>query len=156
MALSVKRRIFAEEYVANFGNATQAAIKAGYSQKTARSQAQRLLTNVDVQEYIKSLTAEMNNERMMSVEEALSISASIARGQPQPFEYKEYDSENNEIITFEKKAISAAVKERNQALEHIYKANMAFEKPEDGKNAEAIDWAEMVAEAEQELGAADG
>ncbi len=30
------------------GNATRAAIKAGFSKKTARSQGQRLLTNVDI------------------------------------------------------------------------------------------------------------
>ncbi len=30
-------------------NATQAAIRAGYSKKTAKQQGQRLLTNVDVQ-----------------------------------------------------------------------------------------------------------
>ena len=36
------------------GNATQAAIQAGYSEKTARSAGQRLLTNVDIQSAIRS------------------------------------------------------------------------------------------------------
>ena len=40
--------LFAQEYVVDF-NATKAAIRAGYSEKTARSQGQRLLTNVDIQ-----------------------------------------------------------------------------------------------------------
>ena len=48
MALTPKQQRFVEEYCKNGFNATQAAIKAGYSEKTARSQGQRLLTNVDV------------------------------------------------------------------------------------------------------------
>ena len=39
-------------------NATQAAIRAGYSKKTAKSQGQRLLTNVDIQGYLKKLLEE--------------------------------------------------------------------------------------------------
>lgn len=39
-------------------NATQAAIRAGYSEHTARSQGQRLLTNVDIQEALAELQAE--------------------------------------------------------------------------------------------------
>lgn len=45
-------RIFAQEYIINF-NGTEAAIKAGYSEKTATVQASRLLTYAKVQEYIK-------------------------------------------------------------------------------------------------------
>ncbi|MEI5991430.1 hypothetical protein A5881_002965 [Enterococcus termitis] len=154
--LTEKQRAFAEEYVLNFGNGTQAAIKAGYSKKTARVIAKENLTKPNIQEYIKKITAQANQERIMSVEEALSISAAIARGQPMKYEFQEFDPETNEVVNAEKKAFSAGIKERNQALEHIYKANMVFEKPEDSKNADAIEWAEMVAEAEQELGAADG
>lgn len=47
--------IFCQEYVVDF-NGTQAAINAGYSKKTARSQGNRLLTNVDIQSRIKELT----------------------------------------------------------------------------------------------------
>ncbi|KMS59145.1 terminase [Novosphingobium barchaimii LL02] len=43
-----KQRRFAAEYLVDL-NATQAAIRAGYSAKTAKQQGQRLLTNVDVQ-----------------------------------------------------------------------------------------------------------
>ncbi len=45
--MNEKRRRFVEEYLIDL-NATQAAIRAGYSEKTARSQGQRLLTNVDI------------------------------------------------------------------------------------------------------------
>ena len=45
--LSPKQKRFVEEYLIDL-NATQAAIRAGYSAKTAKQQASRLLTNVDV------------------------------------------------------------------------------------------------------------
>lgn len=47
MALNLKQEIFVSEYLVS-GNATQAAIKAGYSADTARAQGSRLLTHVDV------------------------------------------------------------------------------------------------------------
>ena len=52
MALTDKQRLFCEEYLIDL-NATQAAIRAGYSERTAAAQAARLLTNVKVQEYIQ-------------------------------------------------------------------------------------------------------
>lgn len=48
MALTPKQALFVKEYLVDL-NATQAAIRAGYSQKTAYSQGQRLLKNVEVQ-----------------------------------------------------------------------------------------------------------
>jgi len=46
--LTPKQQAFVLEYLKDL-NATQAATRAGYSEKTAKSQGQRLLTNVDVQ-----------------------------------------------------------------------------------------------------------
>ncbi len=46
--LSPKQERFVEEYLVDL-NATQAAIRAGYSAKTAKSQGQRLLTKADIQ-----------------------------------------------------------------------------------------------------------
>lgn len=43
-----KQDRFCEEYMIDL-NATQAAIRAGYSPKTAREQAPRLLANVSIQ-----------------------------------------------------------------------------------------------------------
>lgn len=47
MALTDKQQMFVREYLVDL-NATQAAIRAGYSAKTAKQQGARLLTNVDV------------------------------------------------------------------------------------------------------------
>ncbi|MFC1540936.1 terminase small subunit [Candidatus Latescibacterota bacterium] len=49
--MNPRQERFIEEYLKDL-NATQAAIRAGYSEKTARSQGNRLLTNVDILEKI--------------------------------------------------------------------------------------------------------
>jgi phage terminase small subunit len=48
-----RQQAFATQYLQD-SNATQAAIRAGYSKKTAKSQGARLLTHVDVAAFIKS------------------------------------------------------------------------------------------------------
>lgn len=55
--LNDKQQAFIAAYLLD-PNATQAAIKAGYSTKTAKQQGQRLLTNVDVQRALSCARAE--------------------------------------------------------------------------------------------------
>lgn len=50
--LTIKQETFVAEYLVDL-NATQAAIRAGYSAKTANEQGSRLLTNVSVQKLIQ-------------------------------------------------------------------------------------------------------
>lgn len=50
--LTKKQKRFCDEYLVDL-NATQAAIRSGYSQRTAQEQSSRLLSNVMVQEYIQ-------------------------------------------------------------------------------------------------------
>lgn len=52
MALTDKQKMFVKEYLIDL-NATQAAIRAGYSEKTANEQGSRLLANVKVAEAVK-------------------------------------------------------------------------------------------------------
>lgn len=49
--LNARQQAFVEAYA---GNATAAALAAGYSEKTARSQGQRLLTKNDIKDAIKA------------------------------------------------------------------------------------------------------
>ena len=51
MTLSAKHQRFIDEYLVDL-NATQAAIRAGYSPKTAKQQGARLLTHADIQRAI--------------------------------------------------------------------------------------------------------
>jgi phage terminase small subunit len=51
--LTDKQRSFIEHYCSNGFNATQAAISAGYSEKTAQEQSSRLLSNVIISDAIQ-------------------------------------------------------------------------------------------------------
>jgi phage terminase small subunit len=61
MALTDKQEMFCREYLVDL-NATQAAIRAGYSDKTAQEQSSRLLSNVMVQDRISVLKSERNEQ----------------------------------------------------------------------------------------------
>lgn len=60
MAFTVKQRAFVEAYC---GNATEAALEAGYSKRTARSIGQALLTKIDIQDALK----EREDKRLASL-----------------------------------------------------------------------------------------
>lgn len=79
--LTPKRKAFADAYLANGMNATQAAVEAGYSEKTARSQGNRLLTFVDVQDYIRGRTEAMSKERVVSGDEVLAFLSDVMSGE---------------------------------------------------------------------------
>lgn len=51
--LTEQKKRFARNYIANGGNATQAALKAGYSKKSAYSQGQRLLKDVEIKQILE-------------------------------------------------------------------------------------------------------
>lgn len=74
-ALNPRQRAFVEAYLKSW-NATHAAIHAGYSSKTARQQASRLLSNVNITELIEQRLAQLK----MSGNEALARLSDIARG----------------------------------------------------------------------------
>ena len=78
--LTHKQQRFIEEYCVDF-NATQAAIRAGYSEKTAYSIGQRLLKNVEIKAAIEARI----KKKTMSADEALTRLADIARGTPAHF-----------------------------------------------------------------------
>jgi phage terminase small subunit len=57
MALTAKQEMFAKEYIVDL-NAAQAAIRAGYSERTAKQIGQENLTKPDLQKYIQDLMDE--------------------------------------------------------------------------------------------------
>ncbi len=69
--LTNKQEMFCLEYLIDL-NATQAAIRAGYSVKTAQEQACRLLTNVKVQELVTKLKRERSEAVKINAEWVLS------------------------------------------------------------------------------------
>lgn len=76
--MDLRRMRFAEYYVAS-SNGTESAINAGYSKKTAYSQASRLLKNVEVQNYIKELESKERDKRILDARERKVILSDIAK-----------------------------------------------------------------------------
>lgn len=61
--LNDQRMLFVDEYIKlRCKNAKQAAINAGYSQKSAQSQSSQILKDPNVQEYLKKRKSEISNE----------------------------------------------------------------------------------------------
>lgn len=122
MKLTVKQQKFADEYIIT-GNASEAAIKAGYSKKTARSVGAENLTKPYIKEYINKRLSELKEERLMSVEEALMISASIARGEHQQSYTKIYNNLKDEVDKEVTYTITPRIEERQRSIEHILKVH---------------------------------
>jgi len=79
--LTHKQRAFVEHYLACNFNATEAAKRAGYSEKTAYSQGQRLLKNVEVTAIVSQRLA----EAAMTADEALARLSDMAKGDMSEF-----------------------------------------------------------------------
>lgn len=77
MSLTAKQKRFCDEYLIDL-NATQAAIRAGYSPKTAEQTASRLLRNVKVQEYIAKRQKELSRSTEITQERVIKELALIA------------------------------------------------------------------------------
>lgn len=78
--LTEKQIRFCEEYLIDL-NATQAAIRAGYSEKSARQIAQKMLTKDDIKLYIDELLQQIHNERTADAQEVVEYLTSVMRGE---------------------------------------------------------------------------
>lgn len=78
-SLNPKETRFAHEYIADM-NGTQAAIRAGYSAKTARTKGSQLLAKVAVRALVTTLIDAMHVAKIMTANEALAEASKIARG----------------------------------------------------------------------------
>jgi len=78
--VNAKQIKFCDEYLID-SNATQAAIRAGYSKQTAYSQGQRLLKHVEVKNRIAELMEQHQSERVASAQEVLEYLTSVVRGE---------------------------------------------------------------------------
>ncbi len=95
---------FAKLYL-KYKNATKAAIEAGYSEKTARSQASKLLNREDVKEYLEELGAkdaevlDLNRRKILEV-------------------YKEYALSKDKKVP-----VSERIKSADRLMEHLFPTN---------------------------------
>lgn len=131
--LTPKQRMFAAEYRIDF-NGTQAAIRAGYSPKTANAQAARLLTKVNIQEEIKQLQNERIEATGISADYVLNSLKSVAERCMQ--EEQVFDREGNPTGEYQFAHAGA-----NKALELLGKYLKLFTDVSETKNKhEFIGW----------------
>ena len=106
--LTDKQLLFATEYIKT-ANATQAAIKAGYSENSARQQGSRLLSNANVSQYIQSHMEKKNKSTIATADEVLEYLTKVMNGE-------------------EKDAfgLDASIADRTKAAELLGKRHMLF------------------------------
>lgn len=80
--LTAKQQRFCDEYLIDL-NATQAAIRAGYSKKTARVIGQQNLSKLAVKNYINERMKEKEAELIADSDEVMRYLTSVLRGQSQ-------------------------------------------------------------------------
>lgn len=76
--LTIKQKKFADEYIIR-GNATQAAIKAGYSKKTARFTGAENLTKPNIKSYIDERMKKLEEEAIADQTEVLKYLTRVLR-----------------------------------------------------------------------------
>ena len=78
--LTLKQKAFADYYIET-GNATEAAIRAGYNKKTARQIGSMNLTKVDIKAYIEERLKEIESKRIADGKEVLEYLSKVMRGE---------------------------------------------------------------------------
>lgn len=81
MILTPKQKAFADEYIRNSGNATQAAIVAGYSKKSAKSIATENLSKPAIIAYIAERQKEIESSRICDLKEIQEFRSRVVRGE---------------------------------------------------------------------------
>lgn len=125
--LNEKQRRFCEEYVANGGNGTQAAIAAGYDERFATGQASRLLRYAHVQEEILRLHKKTENKKIATAQEVMEYFTRVMNGE-----------ERDQF------GLEASLSERTRAAQELAKRTIDLENRMNGKaDAEVritLDW----------------
>lgn len=80
--MTAKQMRFCDEYLIDL-NATQAAIRAGYSEKNARNIASENLAKPNIKEYIDKRMAEKESKLIADQDEVLKYLTSVLRGETQ-------------------------------------------------------------------------
>lgn len=78
--MTAKQRRFCDEYLIDL-NATQAAIRAGYSENYANTNASKLLQNTTIKDFIAARMAEKEDALIADQNEVLKYLTSVMRGQ---------------------------------------------------------------------------
>lgn len=78
--MNARQKKFCDEYLIDC-NATQAAIRAGYSPKTAKSIGNENLSKPDLRAYIDEQLAKIHSAKIADAEEVMKYLTSVMRGE---------------------------------------------------------------------------
>ncbi len=119
--LTIKQKAFCDYYLISL-NATEAAIKAGYSKKTAAVTGFENLRKPNIKGYLEQRLEKADKERIASADEVLEYLTRVIRG-----EEKEktllFDKETGESIEVD---ITPGLRERTKAAELLGKRYAIF------------------------------
>ena len=113
--LTLKQKKFADEYIIS-GNATESAIKAGYSEKTAGQTGAENLKKPYIKSYIDERLAQLESEKIADQQEVLKYLSAVMRGEMTEQTLKSV-GESGQVIT----EIDVGAKDRIKAAELLGK-----------------------------------
>ena len=124
--MTPKQKKFADEYIAT-ANATQSAIKAGYSKNYANTNASKLLQNTTIESYIDTRLKEIAKDSIATADEVLQVLTTIIRREFIE-ERQDINPLTGEIITLENKPTTKDVISASKELLKRYPTNVELKK----------------------------
>lgn len=124
MNLTPKQKAFADYYIET-GNATESAIKAGYSKKTAYSIGEQNLKKLEVKKYIDERMKQIESDRIADAKEVMEYLTSVMRGQVEE-EVVVVEGEGEGCSSARRVRKEVSPKDRNKAAELIGKRYALF------------------------------
>lgn len=80
--MTEKQKRFCDEYLVD-SNATQAAIRAGYSKSSAGRNANRMMKNDEIKSYIEAALTRLQTKKVADAQEVMEYLTSVLRGESQ-------------------------------------------------------------------------
>lgn len=120
MKLTAKQRRFVQEYLIDL-NATQAAIRAGYSKNSARQVGTENLSKPSIKQAIEEKLKQIDEEKTADAKEIREFWTKVMRGEEKDTVLR-YDNEGNQVET----EIDVSMKDRIRASELMGKSFAMF------------------------------
>ncbi len=123
--LTDKEERFCQEYIIDL-NATQAAIRAGYSEKTARQIGSDNLSKADIQERLTELKKDRSIRTQVTADRVLKEFASIGFANIQDFLNSDLSVRNIKILKRKQSAAISSIKKTTFETETGVKTQIEF------------------------------
>lgn len=152
--LTLKQKVFCNEYLIDL-NATQAAIRAGYSKKYANTNANKLLQNTTIKTYIDEQLKKIEDICIADAAEVMKYLTSVMRGEIDE-EVIVVEGEGEGCSSAKKVMKQVGAKERNKAAELLGKRYRLFvDRVENETNVTVNSTAKLDSILEQLIGDED-